>query len=99
MKTLTLIGRKWFQKSAGNTYHSVSIVLDGIEVWASGRCYGYGDQYQQTAMEWLAENGYPELGERHENGCLKNAPLSLYCRNNEINFSAQAINVARERDL
>ena len=51
--------RKWFQRSYGNTYHSVKVSVN----WPSGRrkeakrvdAYGYGDQWIVTALSLLAE--------------------------------------------
>lgn len=48
---------KWFDKVNGNTYHSVCITRtsDGATIrheWT----YGYGDSYQQTALEIMLEN-------------------------------------------
>jgi len=44
----TIIVKKWYQKSYGNTYHSVRI---GDKY--SGMIYGYGRQYVQTTAEML----------------------------------------------
>jgi len=53
-------GRRWFQRTNGNTYHSVRIYRDGALLVTLGPAYGYGDHYLQTAAEWLQANGYPE---------------------------------------
>lgn len=52
-----IAGRRWFQRSAGNTYHAVTVHLPGGETLSSGRHYGYGEQYLQTAWELLAARG------------------------------------------
>lgn len=57
-RRLEIHGRRWFQKSYGNTYHTVTIVLDGVTVYKSGKTYGYGSQYVQTAIEWLRSVGH-----------------------------------------
>lgn len=68
-KTLTLVvieGRRWFQRSYGNTYNSVRVHVEGIrpdgkEFTHTVRlraAYGYGDDYRQRADDWLAEHGY-----------------------------------------
>lgn len=48
---------KWFDKVNGNTYHSVRVVRvrDGAVI-AQGMTYGYGSQYEQTALELMADN-------------------------------------------
>lgn len=51
-----IAGRRWFQKSAGNTYHRTLLYENDKLVFDSGRVYGYGEQYLQTAVEWLKKN-------------------------------------------
>lgn len=50
-------GRRWFQRTYGNTYHSVRIFEDGELVATLPYQYGYGDQFLQTALDWLKANG------------------------------------------
>ena len=57
-KHAQIIGKRWFQKSYGTTYHSVTIIIDGKQEVYIPFKYGYGDQYKQTAGKWLKENGY-----------------------------------------
>lgn len=86
---LVIIGRRWFQRTYGNTYHSVSITLANGETINSGKHYGYGEQYMQTAYAMLRER-VPELPER---GCIT---IEL---NKRFNLVYQVMDVARERDL
>jgi hypothetical protein len=48
-------GRRWFQRSAGNTYHKVTVTMPDKTVLESGQAYGYGDQYQDTALELIRQ--------------------------------------------
>jgi hypothetical protein len=57
---LHIEGRRWFQRGPGNTYHTVRIFKGGEQVAQIGPCYGYGDQFLQTALGWLKTHGYPE---------------------------------------
>ena len=57
LKRLQIIGRRWFQKSAGNTYHTAEVWIDGEMVYHSPRQYGYGSQFLQTAISWLYSSG------------------------------------------
>ena len=57
IETLEIKGSRWFQKSYGNTYHTVIITVNG-EKFKSGITYGYGNHYLQTAIDMLRENGY-----------------------------------------
>jgi hypothetical protein len=70
-QTIHIEGRRWFQRTYGNTYHSVRIFRDGEQVAYLPFQYGYGEQYLQTAFDWLAANGMPELAERYDNGARK----------------------------
>lgn len=51
-------GRRWFQKTYGNTYHSVRIFKDGQLIAHVPYEYGYGEQFLQTALDWLRANGH-----------------------------------------
>jgi hypothetical protein len=55
---LHIEGRRWFQRTYGNTYHSVRIYQDGKMLACLPFSYGYGDQFLQTAWDWLNQNGY-----------------------------------------
>lgn len=60
INTLKIEGRRWFQKSCGNTYHSVTVYVND-EVLRKDFEYGYGNQYLQTAIELLQANGYNDI--------------------------------------
>lgn len=57
MKSLHIEGRRWFQRGPGNTYHSVRIFIDGALAVCLPFQYGYGDQFLQTAIDWLKAQG------------------------------------------
>ncbi len=95
--SLHIEGRRWFQRGPGNTYHSVRIFQNGAEIAYLPFQYGYGEQFLQTAWEWLAANGYPELGERHENGSMKNYGTQ-YLRE-VLHGTYSVIDVQRKKDL
>lgn len=57
------------QDRSGNTYHRVKISINIIGTndflsYDSGVTYGYGDHYQQTALDWLIQN--IQLTGKHE---------------------------------
>jgi hypothetical protein len=58
MNTLTVIGRRWFEKTNGNTYHSVEVYRNGELIGLEPFRYGYGRQYQQTALELMKNAGW-----------------------------------------
>ena len=61
-KSLHIEGRRWFERTNGNTYHSVKIWRDGEQIASLPYAYGYGDQYLQTAMQWLIAQGIAPEG-------------------------------------
>lgn len=62
-------GRKWFDKINGNTYHSVTMTVGGVSVYIPMH-YGYGDQWRQTAVDWLVSNDILEP-RKYEGGATK----------------------------
>lgn len=97
MQTLTVIGRRWFDRRAGNTYHSVRCIVDGKDVGGAGMTYGYGDHYLQTAADILERDGHTPGREHYAHGGAE--PLWLYCRERGIEFTYSASDVGRKRDL
>ena len=87
MSQIHIEGRRWFQRTYGNTYHTARVFVGGELVFTSPKSYGYGDSYLQTAAEWLRKNGYPEARGH-----------TLYMRET-LGASYSVIDVSRERDL
>lgn len=53
-----IVGKKWFDKVNGNTYHSARVYdLTGHVVAAAPYEYGYGDQYIYSAFNALKARG------------------------------------------
>lgn len=51
-KTITHInGKRWFQKTFGNTYHTATIYYSDGTSEKSKITYGYDEQYLQTAAQ------------------------------------------------
>jgi len=90
IESITIIGRKWWDRVNGNTYHTAEILVNGESLHKTGMTYGYDDHYIQTAAAWLKSNGYIHGDKIY--------PLSLYCRDNGIAYYATA-NYGRKRDL
>ena len=89
-------GRRWFQRTYGNTYNTVQIFKDGAHVVSLPIEYGYGDYYLQRAEDWLADNGFPELQEKNANGSRKQGGTAWM---REHNISYSVIDVQRQKDL
>lgn len=56
-RNIAIYGRRWFERTNGNTYHSVIVYVDGASIGKVDFAYGYGSQYAQTAMELLVKAG------------------------------------------
>jgi antirestriction protein len=50
-----VVGRRWFDRVNGNTYHTAEVEVNGEYVGKSRMTYGYGDNYLETAKEILLE--------------------------------------------
>ena len=98
MQSLMIIGRRWFQRGSGNTYHTATIYVDGKCIHKSEITYGYGEHFLHTAGEWLEANGYmPERRHWHNGGA---DPLWKYFRDDRgVNYSVETIDVDRKKDL
>lgn len=86
---ITIIAKRWFQKSYGNTYHSVRVLKDGEEIGHAPFSYGYDEQYLQTAHEILkARDLAPEDYHEFRRATRDAARFTVVC-----------VDVDREKDL
>ena len=83
IKSITVLGRKWFDKVNGNTYNTAQIMVNGETVGKTEFQYGYGDFYLQAAGDWLEKHGYTKP-EHYQHGGI--TPLWRYCQDNNIHF-------------
>jgi hypothetical protein len=97
MKTLTVIGRRWFQKTWGNTHHSVEVYVDGKLIQRKDFVYGYERHYLQTAEEILVCHGFLQDLEQYANGGSES--LWRYCEKHNIQFTDSVTDVSRKKDL
>jgi hypothetical protein len=56
-----LSARRWLQRLYGNTYHTVSVLVDGVHVGTSEPTYGYGTHYLHTAGVVMIRAGLTDL--------------------------------------
>jgi hypothetical protein len=56
-ESVTITGRRWFQRTYGNTYNTARILCDGF-AFDLPKGYGYGDYWAQRCREWLKGVGY-----------------------------------------
>ncbi len=89
LKGLHIEGRRWFQRTWGNTYHSVRIFANGEQLTCLPYQYGYGDCFLQTAIDWLKAQGL--IDHEAEYG-------TLYLRET-LHGTYSVIDVERKKDL
>jgi hypothetical protein len=87
--SLHIEGRRWFQHGPGNTYHSVRIYRDGHQIAFLPFAYGYGDQFLQTALDYLKAQGLAPAGAEYGTRYLRE----------DLQASYSVIDVARKGDL
>lgn len=97
MTSLTVIGRRWFQRTYGNTYNTAQVIVDGETVVKTPRQYGYGDHYLDLAADALEDLGLMPNRERYSHGGAES--LWRWAERNGIKFTSSAIDVPREKDL
>ena len=94
--SITVVGRRWFQKGPGNTYHSAAIYVNGALIHRIPYAYGYGQMYEQNAEEWLIKNGYIDA-EKYKHGGYP--PMWQLAEKNGFTYSSTVTDVARKKDL
>jgi hypothetical protein len=93
-KIIHVSARKWFDKVNGNTYHSVAVTLPDGTVRTVGQTYGYGTQYEETAIRLVTPDGsYP----KHPNGNPK--PAWKWYEENGYQVIYDVVLVPRKKDL
>jgi len=102
VKKIYLHARRWFQRSYGNTYHTV-------EIWVNDRLVhkipftildrksaGYDHQWSCDACKWLVDNGYGRFNGVYP---ISSLFLFIYCREIGIEYNHTVEDVKRKRDL
>ena len=89
---------RWFQRSYGNTYHTVRVIailedgkLGDVVAHSERMSYGYGDQYLQTACELLMEAGLID--------CTNEYAFAGWQVREAMNIQHVAQDVQRKRDM
>ena len=96
METLTIIGRRWFDRVNGNTYFSARAIVDGKEEAYIPYEYGYGDQYRDSIWEEVVKRHGLDV-ERYQSGGIEGP--SYWCRRNGVALHYEAADVRRKKDL
>lgn len=100
---IVVVGRRWFDKQGGNTYHSVTVFVNGSQVGRVPFAYGYDSHYLQTALGILKEARFARPGGQPGKGkapfAAAHLPLSLWARNAGCTLVDICIDVPRKADL
>lgn len=97
MQQITIFGRRWFERTNGNTYFSVQIWIDDRLAHTIPYEYGYDDQYLQAAMDWLEDNGHIKREHYPESGSTESP--HMWRDRTGIKLVASVADVGRKRDL
>ena len=87
LKTVNVIGKKWFDRVNGNTYNSAVVTVNqGFKnefSFSLPITYGYGDYYLQRTIEFLASIGAVESYNTFHRMQLDNKiRVTAYCIDN-----------------
>jgi len=89
--TVTVIGRRWFDRVNGNTYHTAEVEVNGKSIGKSPMTYGYDDYYIETGKEILLQQyDFPR-------GMTERSPM-WQLRDNGVTFS-KYVSDGLKRDL
>jgi hypothetical protein len=91
-----VVGRRWFQRGPGNTYHSSEIFVNGKLVHRIPYASGYDRMFEQNAEEWLIKNGYIDA-EPYKHGGYP--PMWQLAKDQGFTYSASVSDVSRKKDL
>jgi len=83
IKSIMIVGKRWFDKVNGNTYCSSRVYINGEYSFCVPWTYGYGNYYEQKAKEVLNSKGLIKL-EKYSNGCYSS--FHEYCNKNKIKY-------------
>lgn len=96
-KTITVIGRRWTQKSTGNTYCSVDLYVGAKHIVKTEPEYGYGEHYKTIAFDQLVRLGAIKDRLIYDNGGQES--LWQYCDRKNIKLIDSVCDITREKDL
>ena len=95
--SITIIGRRWFDKVNSNTYFSAVGLVNGEQVVSISFEYGYGNQYEYRIFQELERAGFCPDVEHYENGGSES--FWRYCDRKGITQYVTHSDVNRKKDL
>ena len=96
-ENIIIIGKEYFDSINGNSYHTSEVFVDGNMIGKSNVTYGYGDHYQQTAIEVLKSKGYLKDLIQYKNGGSE--ALYQYCDRKGIKLITRKIEGLKRKQL
>jgi hypothetical protein len=96
IERIEIHGKRWFQKTYGNTYFTAKIFVNDELVYEMPMQYGYGDHYIDMATQWLSDNGYIERDDG-EHGFHQ--PIWRIAQRDGFVYKYYVQDVARQKDL
>lgn len=97
IKTLKVVGRRWFNKRVGSTYHSADIFVNGEQVEGVSFRYGYDGQYMCSAFTKLEQLGI--ITDRIQEEGSSPESLWRWAERHGVVLDYSATNVPRKKDL
>jgi len=91
---ISLVCKKWYDKTYGNTYFSCRVLVDNEVVTTLEFQSGYGEHFKEEANRWLNDNGYID-NPSHSNG--SRTPLWHYCEANNIILNSSEYEVKTQK--
>lgn len=96
VKTIDVNAKEWFDKVNGNSYHAGEVIINygtkSQSILAIPFSYGYGQQYEQSALKVLQENGYIRPADNMES-------LYTVCKKIKIVLRSSIVKGCKKRDL
>ena len=100
IKTLSIVSKRWFDRTYGNTYHSCQVTINGEPVGFVPIEYGYDNKYVETALKILQGVGYWNTGEKYSNGYSKDYEnFIMFLREHKDIVTNVVVDVPRKKDL
>lgn len=98
-RSIFIVARRWFDRHAGNTYFSASVLVDGVQSAHIPFEYGYGEQCLYEAFNAL-ERAHPELVPDREHYPHGGAEQCWqWARRHGVEYSYSISDVGRKKDL
>jgi hypothetical protein len=82
LESVFIEARLWFDKTYGNTYHSVRLEANGLSIGQVPMTYGYGQHYEQTALAYLQKIGLVSQGVRYLSELQRNGVIVYIAASN-----------------